>query len=314
MLGLPPARLRAYVRSGLLSAEQGEHGRRRFSFQDLLLLRTAEGLVAERIPPRRVVRALKKLREHLTASAATPTATPRDQVRPLTGVPLSTDGDRIVAHDGAGALAAGVGAGVADLPRRAAPPRRPTTPIAPTRADRRSDDAGAGPDAATARRWRRRGLRRRPLPDRGHARGDRPGPRRAHLPSGAGARSRSRRRARQPGTPAARGGRAGRGRAPLPGHARRCAPTTRRRRSIWRSRSRTRVATTRRWSSTSARSPSTAETPTRTTTPPASTRRSASTPPQSATCAPTASSSASADCELRRPNALRPSDEPHRRT
>jgi tetratricopeptide (TPR) repeat protein len=104
MLGLPPARLRAYVRSGLLSEEQGEHGRRRFSFQDLLLLRTAEGLVAERIPPRRVVQALKKLREHLDRERggrvdldADAGATP---IRPLTGVPLSTDGDRIVAHEG----------------------------------------------------------------------------------------------------------------------------------------------------------------------------------------------------------------------
>lgn len=103
MLGLPPARLRAYVRSGLLSEEQGEHGRRRFSFQDLLLLRTAEGLVAERIPPRRVVLALKKLRAHLDrerADAPTADGTADDPVRPLTGVPLSTDGDRIVAHDG----------------------------------------------------------------------------------------------------------------------------------------------------------------------------------------------------------------------
>ena len=103
MLGLPPARLRAYVRSGLLSEEQGEHGRRRFSFQDLLLLRTAEGLVAERIAPRRVVLALKKLRAHLDREHAdAPTGDGRndDPVRPLTGVPLSTDGDRIVAHDG----------------------------------------------------------------------------------------------------------------------------------------------------------------------------------------------------------------------
>ena len=102
MLGLPPARLRAYVRAGLLSTEQAAQGRRRFSFQDLLLLRTAEGLVAERIPPRRVVQALKKLRAHLDRErtdlkAATGTGT---DVRPLTGVPLSADGDRIVAHDG----------------------------------------------------------------------------------------------------------------------------------------------------------------------------------------------------------------------
>ena len=105
MLGLPPARLRAYVRAGLLSQEQAEHGRRRFSFQDLLLLRTAEGLVAERIPPRRVVRALKMLRAHLDRERSDPAGDAAlgggDLPRPLTGVPLSTDGDRIVAHEGA---------------------------------------------------------------------------------------------------------------------------------------------------------------------------------------------------------------------
>jgi hypothetical protein len=101
MLGLPPARLRAYVRSGLLSEEQGEHGRRRFSFQDLLLLRTAEGLVAERIPPRRVVQALIKLRAHLDRGRPEAAGADEASVRPLTGVPLSTDGDRIVAHEGA---------------------------------------------------------------------------------------------------------------------------------------------------------------------------------------------------------------------
>ena len=88
MLGLPPRRLRVYLRAGLLSAERNQNGRLRFSFQDLLLLRTAEGLVAERIPPRRVVRAMQKLRERLP------------ETQPLTGVPLSAEGDRVVAHEG----------------------------------------------------------------------------------------------------------------------------------------------------------------------------------------------------------------------
>ena len=129
MLGLPPARLRAYVRSGLLSEEQGEHGRRRFSFQDLLLLRTAEGLVAERIPPRRVVQALKKLREHLDrerggrvdldAATVEPTADPTaDRC-----AALHRRGSHRRAR-GAGSLAARVGSGVADVPRRAASGRR----------------------------------------------------------------------------------------------------------------------------------------------------------------------------------------------
>jgi DNA-binding transcriptional MerR regulator len=100
MLGLSPGRLRAYVRAGLLSAERSVEGRLRFSFQDLLLLRTAEGLVAERIAPRRVVRALKKLRAHLDQNRHGDRHGDRHDDRPLTGVPLSADGDRIVAHDG----------------------------------------------------------------------------------------------------------------------------------------------------------------------------------------------------------------------
>jgi DNA-binding transcriptional MerR regulator len=88
MLGLTPGRLRAYLRAGFLSPERGEHGKLQFSFRDLLLLRTAEGLVAERIPPRRVLRALKKLRERVP------------EARPLTELHLRADGDRVVVRDG----------------------------------------------------------------------------------------------------------------------------------------------------------------------------------------------------------------------
>jgi tetratricopeptide (TPR) repeat protein len=88
MLGVTPGRLRAYVRAGLVSTERGDHGRLRFSFQDLLLLRTAEGLVAERVRPRRVVRALKMLRDRLP------------DARPLTGLQLAADGDDVVVRDG----------------------------------------------------------------------------------------------------------------------------------------------------------------------------------------------------------------------
>lgn len=88
MLGLSPGRLRVYVRAGFLSPERAAGGRLRFSFRDLLLLRTAEGLVAERIPPRRVLRALKKLRQRLP------------ETRPLTGLQLAADGDQVVVRDG----------------------------------------------------------------------------------------------------------------------------------------------------------------------------------------------------------------------
>jgi len=87
MIGVSAGRLRAYLRAGVLSPEKGTRGELRFSFQDLLLLRKAEGLVSLRISPHRVRRALKKLRERLTDE------------QPLTGVSLGTDGPQVVVHE-----------------------------------------------------------------------------------------------------------------------------------------------------------------------------------------------------------------------
>jgi tetratricopeptide (TPR) repeat protein len=87
MIGVSPGRLRAYLRAGVLSPERGSRGELRFSFQDLLLLRQAEGLVSQRIPPHRVRRALKKLRERLTDE------------RPLTGLSLGAVGPEVVVHE-----------------------------------------------------------------------------------------------------------------------------------------------------------------------------------------------------------------------
>jgi tetratricopeptide (TPR) repeat protein len=81
--------LRAYVRSGVLSPDRGARGEMRFSFQDLLLLRTAEGLVRDRVPPRHVRSALRKLRARLP------------EAHPLTGVQLGAEGERVVAREGA---------------------------------------------------------------------------------------------------------------------------------------------------------------------------------------------------------------------
>ncbi len=88
MIGVSTGRLRAYLRAGVLTPERGDRGELRFSFQDLLLLRTAEGLVSDRIPPHRVRRALKRLRARLT------------DAQPLTGVQLGTDGPEVVVQEG----------------------------------------------------------------------------------------------------------------------------------------------------------------------------------------------------------------------
>src|ERR1700736_214240 len=83
MLGLSVGQVRAYVRAGFLEPTRGPRGELRFSFQDLVLLRTAQGLVSARIAPRRVRSALRKLKEQLPEG------------RPLRGVHIRAEGDRI---------------------------------------------------------------------------------------------------------------------------------------------------------------------------------------------------------------------------
>lgn len=89
MLGLSVGQVRSYVRAGFLDPARGPRGALLFSFQDLVLLRTAKGLVSARIAPRRVRSALRKLRQQLPDG------------RPLRGVRIRAEGDRIVVGDGA---------------------------------------------------------------------------------------------------------------------------------------------------------------------------------------------------------------------
>jgi tetratricopeptide (TPR) repeat protein len=88
VLGCKPGRLRSYLRAGFISPTRGERGELRFSFQDLALLRKAEGLVTQRIPPRSVHHALRSLRRQLGEA-------------PLSGVQLAAEGRAVVVTDGA---------------------------------------------------------------------------------------------------------------------------------------------------------------------------------------------------------------------
>jgi tetratricopeptide (TPR) repeat protein len=138
MLGLPPARLRAYVRSGVLSPDRGERGELRFSFQDLLLLRTAEGLVRDRVPPRHVTSALRKLRRRLP------------DARPITGVQLGAEGERVVAREGAARWQVDSGQVLLDFEGRARLADAPDGPL-PAMAElplRRAADGADVPAAA----------------------------------------------------------------------------------------------------------------------------------------------------------------------
>lgn len=65
VLGISVSRLRSYLRSGMVTPTRDERGQLRLSFQDLVFLRRAEGLVAQRIPARRVHVALRALAERM---------------------------------------------------------------------------------------------------------------------------------------------------------------------------------------------------------------------------------------------------------
>jgi tetratricopeptide (TPR) repeat protein len=60
LIGLKPAQVRHFVRRSLLAPDRGKRGEFRFGFQDVVLLRTAKGLLDAELSPRRALRALLK--------------------------------------------------------------------------------------------------------------------------------------------------------------------------------------------------------------------------------------------------------------
>ena len=114
LLGLSPAQIRSYTRAGFLSPARSRRGELRFSFQDLVLLRAAQGLMAARIPAAQIRGSLRRLKQQL----------PRG--RALSELRITAEGHRIVARDGAVAWNPDSGQlvldfDVASLAQRAAP-------------------------------------------------------------------------------------------------------------------------------------------------------------------------------------------------
>ena len=89
LLGMPAATLRALVTAGFVTPARGARRAMLFSFQDLIVLRAAQSLVAARIPQRRIMRSLRELRRQLPESM------------PLSGLSISAVGDQVVVRDGA---------------------------------------------------------------------------------------------------------------------------------------------------------------------------------------------------------------------
>jgi len=73
-----------------VSPVRGPRNAWQFSFQDLILLRTAQALVAAAVPQRRIVQSLKALRGRLPQSM------------PLSGLRIRAEGDRVVVSERAG--------------------------------------------------------------------------------------------------------------------------------------------------------------------------------------------------------------------
>jgi DNA-binding transcriptional MerR regulator len=88
LLRLSPDTTRNLVRAGFVKPARGARGEYRFSFQDLIVLRTARALLDADIPARRIRRSLASLRRELPESL------------PLSGLSISAVGDHVVVRDG----------------------------------------------------------------------------------------------------------------------------------------------------------------------------------------------------------------------
>ena len=89
LLHLSRNTLRALVNAGFVSPAGETRRTWRFSFQDLIVLRTAQALVEANVPQRRITQSLKRLRGYLPESM------------PLSGLSIGAVGERVVVKEGA---------------------------------------------------------------------------------------------------------------------------------------------------------------------------------------------------------------------
>lgn len=88
LLRLSRGTIRAFVEAGFVSPARGPRRRWQFSFQDLIVLRTAQALSEANVPRRRVTQSVRQLRRHLP------------EAMPLSGLRISAVGDRVVVREG----------------------------------------------------------------------------------------------------------------------------------------------------------------------------------------------------------------------
>lgn len=87
LIGLNTDQVRHYVRRSLVQPGRGPRGEYRFSFQDVVLLRTAKGLMNASVTTRKAYRALVKLKKEI------------EQEKSLSAVRIYADGTTVMARD-----------------------------------------------------------------------------------------------------------------------------------------------------------------------------------------------------------------------
>lgn len=90
MLGLSRGIVQGLIDAGFVAPTRGARNEWRFTFQDLALLRTAHALQAQRIPPRRILQSLARLKAQLPAEL------------PLTGLRITAIGADVAVRDRSG--------------------------------------------------------------------------------------------------------------------------------------------------------------------------------------------------------------------
>lgn len=103
LLGLAPAVVRTLVARGFVRPERGPRRQWLFSFQDLLLLKTAHSLRRSRVPTQRITAALDSLRRGL----------PQDM--PLSGLRITSAGGEVVVREPGGVRQAATGQWLLDF-------------------------------------------------------------------------------------------------------------------------------------------------------------------------------------------------------
>ena len=88
LLRLPRSTIRALVDAGFVSPARGPRNSLRFSFQDLIVLRTAQALVEAKVPAKRINRSIRRLRASLPAAM------------PLSGLTIKAEAGSLVVREG----------------------------------------------------------------------------------------------------------------------------------------------------------------------------------------------------------------------